>query len=335
MDTMPDACMNKDAGTQKQASGVLVYLTEELGDARLRCAQLKKYVKETLDLVEKSEHRDHFFEVAGHLIHGIPDVLLRLDNALDAAAMAAARLDYEEIKNGLLPEKAEELENVLEDVRMRYLKRRSSEVSVMQKGQRFKSQGGQYTVEKVIAPDWVVATNSQGNLVVCHWNPHPGKGWEALEWFKPSEMSAAESAARKRMQSKTVNDNLTRTPMTPRSAAYFLNKIADITEKSGRVPTAAVMALVAKLEKQDRRASFAPKAASAFRSLAYEMSTDASPSRVKLAAVLRRIAFDTTGPIASAGDAFQKANPKITDEEAKVIDEMHEKHENVVKDKHG
>lgn len=130
--TKTDGCMQKTAGdpekaTHKVASGIVVYLMEELGDARLRCAQLKKQVKEATDLIEKSEHRDHFFEVAGHLIHGIPDTLLRMDKALDASALAAARLDYEEIKQGLKPEKADELEEVLQDVRLRYLNRRSTE----------------------------------------------------------------------------------------------------------------------------------------------------------------------------------------------------------------
>ena len=116
---------NRLAGRELTASGIVVYLMEELGDARLRAAQLKDLVAKAIDLVEKSDHRDHFFEVAAHLIHGIPDNLFKLDKALDAAAMAAARMDYEEIKQGLKPEKAEELERVLDDVRLRYLNRRS------------------------------------------------------------------------------------------------------------------------------------------------------------------------------------------------------------------
>lgn len=122
--------MSRTAGRDdKIASGIVVYLMEELGDARLRAAQLKQYVAKALELVEKSEKRDHFFEVAADLIHGIPDVLFKLDKALDAAAMAAARMDYEEIKQGLKPEKAEELERVLDDVRLHYLKRRSSQMN--------------------------------------------------------------------------------------------------------------------------------------------------------------------------------------------------------------
>jgi hypothetical protein len=119
-------CLSR-SGHEKNASGVVVYLIEELGDARLRTAQLKKYVQEAVDLIDKAENRDQLFEVAGHLIHGIPDMLFKLDKALDASAMAAARLDYEEIKQNLKPEKAEELEGVLQDIRLPYLKRRSTD----------------------------------------------------------------------------------------------------------------------------------------------------------------------------------------------------------------
>lgn len=116
--------------TAKTASGIIVYLQEELGDARLRAQQLTAHIKAAIDLVEKSSHRDHFFEVAGHLIHGIPDTAFKLGKALDAAALAAAKLDYEEIKQGLKPEKVEELEQALDDVRLRYLNRRSNEESM-------------------------------------------------------------------------------------------------------------------------------------------------------------------------------------------------------------
>lgn len=112
---------------QKEASGILIYLVEELGDARLRCSQLKHLVTKVSELVEKSTHRDHLYEVAGDVIYGIPDLLFKLDKALDAAALAASKLDYEEIKQGLRPEKVDELEEVMKDVRLRYLNRRSKD----------------------------------------------------------------------------------------------------------------------------------------------------------------------------------------------------------------
>lgn len=107
--------------------GVVVYLMEEMTDARLRCEQLKHYVAEAADLVSKSDHRDHFWEVAGHLMQGIPESLFKLDKALSAAALAAGKLDHEALKQNIRPEKADELERVLEDARIRYVQRRSGE----------------------------------------------------------------------------------------------------------------------------------------------------------------------------------------------------------------
>lgn len=98
---------------------------EELGDARLRCDQLMRYVDEAVQLIEKSDKKDHFFEVAGHLIQGIPETAFKLEKALQAVALAADRIDYEEIKQELRPEKVEELERVLRDVRIRPVKHRS------------------------------------------------------------------------------------------------------------------------------------------------------------------------------------------------------------------
>ncbi len=118
-----DGCLARP-GHQKEA-GALIYLVEELGDARLRCDQLLRYLAEAVKLIEKSSHKDHFFEVAGHLIQNIPDVAFRLQKALQAVALAADRLDYEEIKQELRPEKVEELERVLKDVRIRPVQHRS------------------------------------------------------------------------------------------------------------------------------------------------------------------------------------------------------------------
>lgn len=98
---------------------------EELGDARLRCDQLMRYLNEATQLIDKSSHRDHFFEVAGHLIQSLPETAFKLQKALQAVALAADRIDYEEIKQELRPEKVEELERVLKDVRIRQVPRRS------------------------------------------------------------------------------------------------------------------------------------------------------------------------------------------------------------------
>lgn len=121
------------AAVSKEA-GISVYLMEELTDARLRCDQLKKFIDQAVRHISKSTHRDHFYEVAGDLIYGIPDALFRLDKALDAAALAASRLDYEELKQQLKPEKVEELERVLKDVRIRHIDRRSPNIQPKPEG---------------------------------------------------------------------------------------------------------------------------------------------------------------------------------------------------------
>jgi len=119
-----DGCMQR-AGRQKTASGMTVYLMEELGDARLNCAHLTHYIDLARQLVEKSDHQDHIFEVAGHLLQAIPEHLFKLEKSLQAVALAADRLDYEEIKQELRPEKVEELERALKEVRIRTVQRRS------------------------------------------------------------------------------------------------------------------------------------------------------------------------------------------------------------------
>ncbi len=111
-----------------KTAGLTVYLMEELGDARLRCEELVRYIAEATKLIEKSSHRDHFFEVAGHLIQGVPEALFKLQKALQAVSLAASRMDYEELKQELKPEKVDELEQVLKDIRIRHVQRRSDPI---------------------------------------------------------------------------------------------------------------------------------------------------------------------------------------------------------------
>ena len=118
-----DGCLER-TGQVKTASAT-VYLVEEVGDARLRCDQLIRYLDEAVQLIEKSDKKDHFFEVAGHLIKGIPETAFKLQKALQAVALATDRIDYEELKQELRPEKVEELERVLQDVRIRPVPHRS------------------------------------------------------------------------------------------------------------------------------------------------------------------------------------------------------------------
>lgn len=112
--------------SHKKEASALVYLVEELGDARLLCDQLQRYVDKAVKLVENSEQKDHFFEVAGDLLQGIPETTQKLHKALQAVALATNRLDYEDVKQELSPEKVDELETVLDDVRIHPVRRRGS-----------------------------------------------------------------------------------------------------------------------------------------------------------------------------------------------------------------
>lgn len=120
-------------GSVSKEASALVYLQEELTDARMRCDQLKRYIAEAVKLVNKSKERDRLYEVGGNLLYGIPDSLFKLDKALSATALAASRMDYEELKTNLKPEKVDELEEILEEVRIRRVDHRSDEPTTREK----------------------------------------------------------------------------------------------------------------------------------------------------------------------------------------------------------
>jgi len=104
-------------------ANAMVYVQEELSDARLRCDELKHLMVRTLEMISASDKSDHFYAVAGDIIYAAPQVLTKLEKALDAAAMAVNKIDYEEIRLTIRPEKVDELERVLDEVRMRIPRR--------------------------------------------------------------------------------------------------------------------------------------------------------------------------------------------------------------------
>lgn len=106
-----------------RTAGATVYLQEELSDARLRCDELKGYIVRAFDLVNSSSKKDHLYAVAGDIIYAVPQTLLKLERALEASAMAVNKIDYEELRQILRPEKVDELERVLDEVRLRMPKR--------------------------------------------------------------------------------------------------------------------------------------------------------------------------------------------------------------------
>jgi uncharacterized protein (DUF3084 family) len=104
------------------ASG-LIYVQEEISDARLRCDELKNYIAHVMELIEDSDKKDHFYAVAGDMIQAIPQTVMLLEKALQASALAVNKIDYDELKLSLRPEKVEELERVLDRVRIKMPKR--------------------------------------------------------------------------------------------------------------------------------------------------------------------------------------------------------------------
>jgi len=111
------------AGNYRQASSAMIYVQEELSDARLRCDELKNMMTRVLTVIDKSSARDKVYAVAGDIVHAAPDCLLKLEKALDAAAMAVNKMDYEDLRQTLRPEKVDELERVLDEVRLRLPRR--------------------------------------------------------------------------------------------------------------------------------------------------------------------------------------------------------------------
>lgn len=109
--------------TRYRTAGSTIYIQEELSDARTRCDQLKGYIVRALQIVNGSPRKDHLYAVAGDIISAVPETLLKLERALQAAAMAVNKIDYEEIRQILRPEKVDELERVLEEVRLQVPRR--------------------------------------------------------------------------------------------------------------------------------------------------------------------------------------------------------------------
>lgn len=107
----------------KTAGSVTVYIQEELSNARHQCESLKRIVVKVTDLINASNKADHFYEVAGDLMYAAPAAVMELERALNSTALAVDKIDYEELRQILRPDKVDELERVLEDVRIKIPRR--------------------------------------------------------------------------------------------------------------------------------------------------------------------------------------------------------------------
>ena len=110
--------------TSRTASAAAIaYVQEELARARTASERIKRSVVQAMRLIQSSGQRDHFYAVAGDLIYDVPKAMQDLESALDTAAMAVNKIDYEELRQVIRPDKVDELEAVLEEVRLRVPRR--------------------------------------------------------------------------------------------------------------------------------------------------------------------------------------------------------------------
>jgi hypothetical protein len=106
-----------------RTASTTIYIQEELSDARLRCEELKHYLVTAMDMINGSKYKDSFYAAAGDMIYAVPETLLKLERAIGAAALAVNEIDSQELRQVIRPEKVDELERVLDEVRVRIPKR--------------------------------------------------------------------------------------------------------------------------------------------------------------------------------------------------------------------
>lgn len=94
------------------------FLQKELSEARLSLAKLKYIVQQSIDLVNASSKRDHLYAVAGDLIFQAPEEILNLEKTLSSASMAVNKMDQNELRQIVHPDRISELDKVLEDIRL-------------------------------------------------------------------------------------------------------------------------------------------------------------------------------------------------------------------------
>jgi hypothetical protein len=354
---------------------------EELTDARLRCEQLKRYIQDAVQLVEKSPQRDHIFEVAGHLLHGIPEALFKLDKALGATALAATKLDYDEIKQTLKPEKVEELERALEDSRIRYVTRRSGDTP-MQPNETAKAlrdvaaglaESGRFPVKDVASivamlreqevpnlrlasiptrldPNMILAVadaitdgtlrNRERLAVVLETALQQALGGQQMQALLQSAGSREEVMD----GFKKENPALTDAQLKEIADQWEANKdvVKNKTARKGDgdpiwdVRGGVQIALddAYKFEKIDK-SNWPPRVLKLLQQ-AFKLLNQANDAFIQAAKEMdgSPAKFANEEVLAGAGEEFQKVNPAITDEQVAIINDMHEKHKDVVKNKH-
>lgn len=108
----------------RTATSATAYVQEELSSARLSLDELKNNIAKAIALINSSAQKDNLYGVAGDIIFSTPRILLELERSLNAAAFGISKLDYEELRQVIRPDKVDELERILDDIRLKLPRRR-------------------------------------------------------------------------------------------------------------------------------------------------------------------------------------------------------------------
>jgi len=337
---------------------MVVYLMEELGDARLRCEDVKGYVDRARVLCDNSTHRDHLIEVAGDIVHGLPEALLKLDKALAATAMAAARMDYEIMASELRPQKADELDAVMTDLRQKRLPRKSAIMNKHETSKRLSVLAKVIRACNCMAPAGALLAHEikglEGGVVASLG--------EAPEGMPVASNPEVASQVVEQIAGTLANDS----PPPPREVAAALRKVLSDSHDNPLNRSAARLWKLATTKselgeglvklgctvdqaKVTVRARFhAGKPADPTSQMSEEDAQTWREMNDKYKDVVKNMHQASEGSSqqqaqtaqpqeqkqSGAGEEFQKHNPGIDDEEAAEIDRQHEKNKDVVKDQH-
>jgi len=80
--------------SKKEASSEATWalLASGVGEARAEALRLRHMVNRGRKLIETSDHRDHFYQMAGDLIVGVPERLDKIEALLDRTSYALVKI---------------------------------------------------------------------------------------------------------------------------------------------------------------------------------------------------------------------------------------------------
>lgn len=102
---------------QEKEDNVLFFASREIAKARLEIIRLSQFVQAGQKFIDQSEARDHFYEVAGHLIKAVPESIEEIADSVNAASAALAVLEKPLIRRRMDPLKHKELERVIQQAK--------------------------------------------------------------------------------------------------------------------------------------------------------------------------------------------------------------------------